>query len=81
MFELENLAQVAPKVSLFLMKGKDFETKSDNPRNREESKTKSASKFIPFSIYTSYSMSIPLFRPLQKGEQKQFLFLGFMCHA
>jgi hypothetical protein len=55
--------------------------KSDNPRNREESKTKFISKFIPISIYNSYGMRMPLFHPLCMGERKQFSFQGLMCHA
>jgi hypothetical protein len=54
---------------------------SDNSRQREESKKKFVSKFIPISINSSYGMSIPLFRYTQKGEQKQFPFNGLLCRA
>jgi hypothetical protein len=63
------------------LKSKNFKTKSDDPRDRKESKKKLVSKFILVSIYTSDKMSIPLFVPLQKGEQKQFPLQGLMCHA
>ena len=48
---------------------------------REENKTTFVPKFVPIPVYSSYGMSIPLFRSPKKGERKQFPFDGLMCHA
>jgi hypothetical protein len=76
---LMNLAQAAPNVSFsFYWKVRTYIRRA-TIRDREESKTKFVSKFIPISINSSYGMSTPLFHYTQKGEWKQFPFNGFLC--
>ena len=73
-FELMSFRDFTPGcpkgLLLILTKVEGFFTQGSDARNREECETEPVPQFLPFSIYLSYVMGVPLFRFLSKGERK-----------
>ena len=49
--------------------------------SERERVTKVSSKLFPIKVHTSYREGVPLFRPPNKRERKQFPPQDFLCHA